>query len=67
MRNQSVVLNPRNLGVLGLVREAARARRVGPTPETVFRLFRPFHGPALDEIYERVGKFSASSASSPNT
>lgn len=50
----SVVLNSRPLGVTGFVREAMRARRVGPTPETVFRLFRPFHGPNLDAVYERA-------------
>lgn len=50
----SVLLNDRRLGPLGFVREALRARRVGPTPETVFRLLRPFHGPRLDTIYARV-------------
>ena len=54
MRSESVVRNPRKLGVTGFVREAVRARRVGPGPETVFRLLRPFHGPELDAIYERV-------------
>lgn len=54
MSSRSVVLNPRHLGVVGFVREAVRARRVGPGPETVFRLFRPFHGPELDRIYERL-------------
>ena len=54
MRSESVVVNPRNLGLSGFIREAVRARRVGPEPETVFRLFRPFHGPELDAIYERV-------------
>jgi len=48
------VVNPRKLGPLGFIREVARARRTGPVPETVFRLFRPFHGPAFDTIYERV-------------
>ena len=47
----SVVLNSRPLGISGFIREALRARRVGPTPETVFRLFRPFHGPELDRVY----------------
>ncbi len=50
----SVLVNPRKLGLTGFVREAARARRVGPGPETVFRLLRPFHGPELDAIYRRV-------------
>ncbi len=54
MSARSVVLDPRRLGPLGLLREVARARRAGPVPETVFRLFRPFHGPAFDAIYERV-------------
>jgi len=54
MSARSIVVNPRKLGLLGLAREVARARRAGPGPETVFRLFRPFHGPALDEIFERV-------------
>jgi len=49
----SVVVNPKKLGILGFVREAARARRTGPEPETVFRLLRPFHGPRLDDIYAR--------------
>lgn len=53
MSNASVVLNPRKLGVVGLVREPARARRAGPGPETVFRLLRPFHGPGFDAIYAR--------------
>ena len=48
---ESVLVNPRKLGVRGLL---ARARRVGPEPETVFRLFRPFHGPEFDAIYRRV-------------
>lgn len=52
--SESVVVNPRKLGPLGFVREAVRARRVGPGPETVFRLLRPFHGPELDAIYARV-------------
>ena len=51
---KSVVVNPRKLGPLGFVREVVRARRVGPGPETVFRLFRPFHGPEFDAIYDRV-------------
>ncbi len=51
---KSVVINPRRLGPLGVIRELARARRVGPGPETVFRLFRPFHGPRFDAIYDRV-------------
>ena len=50
----SVVVNPRRLGPLGLARELAQARRAGPVPETVFRLLRPFHGPAFDGIYARV-------------
>ncbi len=50
----SIVVNPRKLGLLGFIREAIRARRVGPGPETVFRLFRPFHGPRLDSLYQRV-------------
>ena len=54
MQTRSIVLNPRALGLSGFLREAARARRVGPGPETVFRLFRPFHGPELDAIYRRV-------------
>ena len=54
MRSWSVVVNPRKLGPLGLVRELASARRMGPVPETVFRLFRPFHGPEFDRIYARV-------------
>ncbi len=54
MRTKSVVVNARKLGPLGLVREIARARRMGPEPETVFRLLRPFHGPAFDTIYDRV-------------
>ncbi len=54
MAAKSVVINPRRLGPLGLMRELARARRVGPVPETVFRLFRPFHGPRFDAIYDRV-------------
>jgi ubiquinone biosynthesis protein COQ4 len=51
---ESVIVNPRRLGLLGFVREAARARRVGPVPETVFRLFRPFHGPQLDNLYQQA-------------
>ncbi len=54
MNKKSVVVNSRKLGILGFIREAARARRVRPGPETVFRLFRPFHGPDLDAIYRRV-------------
>jgi len=54
MQPKSVVVNPRKLGLSGFIREAVRARRVGPGPETVFRLFRPFHGPELDAIYQRV-------------
>jgi len=54
VRSESVVLNPRRLGPLGFIREAVRARREGPGPETVFRLLRPFHGPELDGIYARV-------------
>lgn len=54
MSAPSVVVNPRPLGLLGFLREVARARRVGPGPETVFRLFRPFHGPEFDAIYRRV-------------
>ena len=54
MTTKSVVVNPRKLGPLGFVREVVRARRVGPGPETVFRLFRPFHGPEFDAIYDRV-------------
>ena len=54
MSTKSVVVNPRKLGPLGLVREVVRARRVGPGPETVFRLLRPFHGPEFDAIYDRV-------------
>lgn len=50
----SVVRNPRRLGLRGFLREAARARRIGPGPETVFRLLRPFHGPELDALYVRV-------------
>ncbi|MDJ0790033.1 MAG: Coq4 family protein [Myxococcota bacterium] len=53
MKKASVVLNPRKLGPVRLVRELARARRTGPVPETVFRLLRPFHGPELDTIYDR--------------
>ena len=53
MHTGSVVVNPRTLGPLGLVRELRRAREVGPSPETVFRLLRPFHGPELDAIYGR--------------
>ncbi|MCR9097489.1 MAG: ubiquinone biosynthesis protein COQ4 [bacterium] len=53
MSSQSVVLNPRPLGFFGFLRELRRARRVGPGPETVFRLLRPFHGPEFDRIYER--------------
>ena len=52
--HESILRNPRKLGVRGFLREAANARREGPTPETVFRLFRPFHGPELDAIYRRV-------------
>ena len=54
MSSGSVVINPRKLGVVGFVREVARARRTGPEPETVFRLIRPFHGPEFDAIYDRV-------------
>ncbi len=54
MSTKSVVVNPRKLGPLGFVREVVRARRVGPGPETVFRLLRPFHGPEFDAIYDRV-------------
>ena len=54
MISGSLVVNPRRLGPLGFVREVARALRVGPVPETVFRLFRPFHGPEFDTIYGRV-------------
>ncbi len=53
-RSESVVRNPRRLGPMGFVREAARARGAGPDPETVFRLLRPFHGPEFDAIYDRV-------------
>ena len=53
MNPNSVVVNPHKLGPLGFVREVARSRRVGPGPETVFRLLRPFHGPELDAIYQR--------------
>ncbi|MCG8592424.1 MAG: ubiquinone biosynthesis protein COQ4 [Proteobacteria bacterium] len=53
MKHQSVVTNPRKLGPIGFVRELRRARRTGPSPETVFRLLRPFHGPELDAIYGR--------------
>jgi hypothetical protein len=52
-RKVSVVIDPKKLGPIGFLREAARARRVGPGPETVFRLLRPFHGPRLDETYAR--------------
>lgn len=54
IKHESVVVNPRKLGLSGFIREAIRARRAGPGPETVFRLFRPFHGPELDAIYQRV-------------
>ncbi len=54
MSTESVVINPRRLGPFGFVREVARARRVGPGPETVFRLLRPFHGPEFDAIYDRA-------------
>lgn len=50
----SLVIDTKPLGPLGLLRELVRARRQGAGPETVFRLFRPFHGPNLDEVYERV-------------
>lgn len=53
MSRTRVVLNPRSLGPLGLLRELTRARRAGPGPETVFRLLRPFHGPQLDSIFAR--------------
>lgn len=43
---------PRTIGVPGA--QAARARGAGPVSEKVFRLLRRFHGPALDEIYDRV-------------
>lgn len=54
MTADRIVLNPRALGPLGLIRELRRARRVGPGPETVFRLLRPFHGPGFDGLYARV-------------
>ncbi len=54
MAAKSVVINRRRLGPLGLVRELAWARRAGMVPESVFRLFRPFHGPRFDAIYDRV-------------
>ncbi len=53
MTSSRIVLNPRRLGPLGLLRELAHARRAGPVPETVFRLLRPFHGPAFESIYAR--------------
>ncbi|MGH0033332.1 MAG: Coq4 family protein [Myxococcota bacterium] len=54
MRTGSVVVDRKRLGPVGFVREVVRARRTGPEPETVFRLLRPFHGPQLDTIYDRV-------------
>ncbi len=54
MVTRSVVVNKRRLGPFALARELTRASRVGSTPETVFRLFRPFHGPEFDRIYARV-------------
>lgn len=54
VESESVIVNPRELGIAGLLREVVRARRVGPGPETVFRLLRPFHGPRFDAIYRRV-------------
>ncbi len=54
MAAKSVVINRRRLGPLGLIRELAWARRAGMVPEAVFRLFRPFHGPKFDVIYDRV-------------
>ena len=54
MAAKSVVINRRRLGPLGLIRELAWARRAGMVPEVVFRLFRPFHGPKFDAVYDRV-------------
>ena len=54
MAARSVVINRRRLSPLGLMRELAWARRAGMVPESVFRLFRPFHGPRFDEVYDRV-------------
>jgi len=51
---KSVVINRRRLGPIGLMRELAWARRAGMVPESVFRLFRPFHGPNFDAVYDRV-------------
>lgn len=54
MASESILVNPRKLGLRDFFREMAHAQRAGPVPETVFRLFRPFHGPQLDAIYRRV-------------
>ena len=38
MASDTILVNPRKLGLRGFFREMANARRTGPVPETVFRL-----------------------------